>query len=62
VVVRHQTESLPTSFLAIFAGRRLSSTLGVFRPLFENLRAWELISQMTLVRQFPGIPQEIETF
>src|SRR5713101_6087751 len=52
VVVRYQTESLPISFRRSSAGRRfLSSTLGVFRPLFENLRAWAVLQLLPSLGQ-----------
>src|SRR5258708_13668583 len=39
VVVRYETESSPIPCRRSSPGRFLASTLGVFRPLCENLRA-----------------------
>src|SRR5258708_39425433 len=56
VVVRYQTESLPICCRRSSPGRFLSSTLGVFRPLFENLRARALLQLLPSLGQIQFAP------
>ncbi len=63
MVVRHQTESSPTSFRRSSPGRFLCSTLGVIRPLFENLRRseekWPFVFRLYVVDEGPSSARAI---
>src|ERR1700730_19476268 len=51
-------ESLPTSFRRSSPGHFLSSTLGVIRPLFENLRARavrQILPSLGQIQLAPGL-------